>query len=299
MSSLARLAPGQTLAGARWDYRIVNAIKGDNSHQSTVYKAEVHPRTDVSDSPNGPTVIKTASSKNESAMSALGRKCATYRLPGVSSAPCFRKLYDEIDDCTLACEWLETTLGDLRYRPEMRIYAIIKACLNAALASCVVLDDQGYVNTDFKPVNILLSGNETIRITAEVGDLGLVYPSDSVIEVQPYAMRAPEVFLGHSCNGPGPVWAVAATLLCWINPRVWGIWDCPHPVLNEAWCMAKIKRLFPDWELPAPGGRWRTSPSSSEVCQVYESRGGTHVSDLVCRGRDAKSGGAAAAGGPP
>ncbi|KAF7447410.1 hypothetical protein A1F99_088570 [Pyrenophora tritici-repentis] len=57
MSSLARLAPGQTLAGARWDYRIVNAIKGDNSHQSTVYKAEVHPRTDVSDSPNGPCVV--------------------------------------------------------------------------------------------------------------------------------------------------------------------------------------------------------------------------------------------------
>jgi serine/threonine protein kinase len=41
-------------------------------------------------------------------------------------------------------------------------------------------------------------------------------------------------------------------LLCWIRPDVIGITDSPHWLLNAAWCMAKIRRLFPDWELPMP-----------------------------------------------
>jgi hypothetical protein len=51
MSSLARLAPGHVLPGAQWDYRIVKAIKGDNTHRSTVYMAEVLPHADVLESP--------------------------------------------------------------------------------------------------------------------------------------------------------------------------------------------------------------------------------------------------------
>lgn len=51
MSSLARFAPGHTLAGARWDYRIVKGIKGDNTHRSTVYMAEALPHADVPEPP--------------------------------------------------------------------------------------------------------------------------------------------------------------------------------------------------------------------------------------------------------
>lgn len=65
-------------------------------------------------------------------------------------------------------------------------------------------------------------------------------------------MRAPEVFLGQTCTGPSQVWAVAAMLLCWIKPNVLGKADSPHSLVDAAWCMAKIKRLFPDWELPTP-----------------------------------------------
>lgn len=65
-------------------------------------------------------------------------------------------------------------------------------------------------------------------------------------------MRAPEVFVGQPCTGPSQVWAVAAMLLCWIKPNVLGNADSPHPLVDTAWCMAKIKRLFPDWELPTP-----------------------------------------------
>ncbi|RAL00462.1 uncharacterized protein BO80DRAFT_425626, partial [Aspergillus ibericus CBS 121593] len=75
-------------------------------------------------------------------------------------------------------------------------------------------------------------------------------PIGSRWNAQPYAMRAPEVFLGQPCTAPSGVWAIAAMLLCWIKPGILGVWDSPHPFINEAWCMAKIKRLFPHWETP-------------------------------------------------
>jgi serine/threonine protein kinase len=63
-------------------------------------------------------------------------------------------------------------------------------------------------------------------------------------------MRAPEVFLGEPCNGPSQVWAVAAMLLCWIKPGLLGAWGSPLYLINEAWSMAKILRLFPHWKIP-------------------------------------------------
>lgn len=65
-------------------------------------------------------------------------------------------------------------------------------------------------------------------------------------------MRAPEVFLGQACTEPSQLWAIAATLLCWMKPGILGAWDSLHPLINEAWSIAKIKRLFPLWEIPTP-----------------------------------------------
>lgn len=133
-------------------------------------------------------MIKTAPAEDAVAKENLRRELASYHLPEVSSAPCFRRLYDEIDNCTLAGEWLETTLAEMEYRPDACTYALIQLSLDAALTSCVVLDNQNYVNTgitptfenqhmlivlDYKPANILLSGVKTDQITAKVGDLGL------------------------------------------------------------------------------------------------------------------------------
>lgn len=56
-------------------------------------------------------------------------------------------MYDVIDNHTLALEWLDSTLADVKYQPDMRTYAIIKAVLKETLTSCVVLDCQQYVNT--------------------------------------------------------------------------------------------------------------------------------------------------------
>lgn len=192
-------------------------------------------------------IVKTALPDDETASKNLARECQSYRLPGVVSAACFRKMYDIIDNRTIALEWLDTTLADVKYQPDLRTYALIKTVLKEALTSCDILDAQQHVNTgtvfhleglasgltslDYKPANILLSGVETGRIVARVGDLGLgklaafldetdsftdiliVVPVGYLFHAQPYAMRAPEVFLGQACTEQSQVWAVAAMLL--------------------------------------------------------------------------------------
>lgn len=80
----------------------------------------------------------------------------------------------------------------------------------------------------------------------------IVVPVGNLFNAQPCAIRAPEVFLGQACTEPSQVWALSAMLLCWIKPGVLGVWDSPHPLINEAWSMAKIKRLFPYWNIPNP-----------------------------------------------
>ncbi|KAK2764424.1 hypothetical protein FQN54_009118 [Arachnomyces sp. PD_36] len=248
------LAPGRVLQGARWDYRILTPVKGDNTHISTVFKAEVIQRESADTSSRAPqwALVKVALTSDTTAVENIHREHQTYSLPGVASAKCFRKMYDVIDSNTIALEWLNTTLAEVQYQPNMRTYSLIAAVLEVMLTSCVVLEGHKCVNTDYKPANILLSGVETGAVTAKVGDLGLVVPAGSLFNAQPYAMRAPEVFLGEACTEPSQVWAVAAMLLCWIKPGVLGPWNSPHYLVNEAWCMAKIKRLFPHWDIPTP-----------------------------------------------
>ncbi|KAJ5253344.1 hypothetical protein N7505_012007 [Penicillium chrysogenum] len=134
-------------------------------------------------------------------------------------------MYDIIDESTIALEWLDTTLAELKYCPDIH----------------------------YKPANILLSGIQTNPIIAKVADLGLGEQlSRSANLFQPYAMRAREVFLGKACTELSQVWAVAAMLLCWIKPGVLGAWDSPLLLLNDAWSMAKIQRLFAYWEISTP-----------------------------------------------
>ncbi|RDW83624.1 uncharacterized protein DSM5745_03950 [Aspergillus mulundensis] len=262
---MSSLAPGHILQGASWDYRILNPLNGDNTHTSTVLKAEIISRGTerVSSAPQW-AVIKIAPPGDANAMENMNRERQTYRLPGVASSECFRRMYDVIDPSTIALEWMDTTLAEVKYKPDTRTYLLILSLLKAVLASCITLESYSY----YKPANILLSGIETGRITAKVADLGLgeqaaihgkhfinmpkVVPIGNLFNAQPYGMRAPEVFLGHACSAKSQVWAVAAMLLCWIKPGVLGVWDSPHPLLNEAWSMAKIKRLFPLWNLPGP-----------------------------------------------
>ncbi|OQE66662.1 hypothetical protein PENNAL_c0182G01546 [Penicillium nalgiovense] len=256
-NSLARkmssLTSGHVLRGACWNYRVLEPVKGDNTHISAVFKAQIVAR-DSRVVPEVPewALIKVASPSDQNATKNLQREVLTYRLPDVATAKCFRKMYDVIDDSTIALEWLDTTLAEVEYHPDIRTYSLIGTFLRAAFTSCVVLENHRHVNTDYKPANILLSGIRTDRAIAKVGDLGLVVPVGELFNAQPYAMRAPEVFIGNACTEPSQVWAVAAMLLCWIKPGVLGVWDSPHPLINEAWSMAKIQRLFPHWEIPPP-----------------------------------------------
>jgi hypothetical protein len=92
-------------------------------------------------------IVKAALPTEPTTIENIDRERTIYRLAGVSSAACFRQIYDVLHDNTIALEWLDTTLAEVTFQPNMRTYALIKALLKAALQSCIVLDNHGYVNT--------------------------------------------------------------------------------------------------------------------------------------------------------
>lgn len=61
--TMSSLAPGHLLQGAHWDYRIVHAVKGDNTHSSAVFKANVVPRENVHNAPQWFVCITSTASK--------------------------------------------------------------------------------------------------------------------------------------------------------------------------------------------------------------------------------------------
>ncbi|KAI0896252.1 kinase-like domain-containing protein [Annulohypoxylon nitens] len=240
---MSSLASGSIIQGAKWNYRLIREItKGDATHETTVYKATVDPHKNDIKAPQW-AVIKVA--HDEDTKRSMGLELACYRLPKVASTPCFRRMYDVIDDSTIALEWLDNTLLEVEYHPTLENYILIKEVLRAALTSCVILGDQGYVNMDYKPSNILVSQAVNGYITAKVGDFGRVLPAGLYTNV-PYAMRAPEIFLGEKCTPPSQVWAVGAMLLTWMKPSLLGVGGCPRPEIDDFWCLMKMKQLFLD-----------------------------------------------------
>ncbi|EGE83948.2 hypothetical protein BDDG_06893 [Blastomyces dermatitidis ATCC 18188] len=97
--------------------------------------------------------------EHEASLNELQRERDIYRLASVKSAASFRKLYDVSSDSMdmgktdpksiryVAFEWLETTLQDVEYRPDIHTYALIGAVLRTALDSCAILEDKTLVNT--------------------------------------------------------------------------------------------------------------------------------------------------------
>lgn len=63
-------------------------------------------------------------------------------------------------------------------------------------------------------------------------------------------MRAPEVYQGLGCGHRSQIWALAATLSCWIRPGVLGAAGNSIPAFEEGWSIAKLMRLFPGWIVP-------------------------------------------------
>lgn len=166
--SISSLQTGHLLHGAKWDYRIVAAIEGDNTRIRCLQAKVINQREIVFDSPQWfvllyrpcsssetkkttghlrRAVIKRAPPADETATENLDRERRIYLLPGVASATCFRKMWDVIDSRTIALEWMDTTLAATRYQPDMRNYAILKVVLTETLTSCDLLDGQQHVNT--------------------------------------------------------------------------------------------------------------------------------------------------------
>jgi len=52
--TMSSLSPGHILQGTRWNYRILHPVKGDDTHISTVFKAEIISRENTRNAPEGP-----------------------------------------------------------------------------------------------------------------------------------------------------------------------------------------------------------------------------------------------------
>ncbi|KAH6704015.1 kinase-like domain-containing protein [Leptodontidium sp. MPI-SDFR-AT-0119] len=133
-------------------------------------------------------------------------------------------MYDEISEppC-LVFEWMDQTLAEIPPKDHFQIDALYKAVFEAGLNALAALRDENLVHADLKPDNILISGIESHRPIARIGDLRVaVEDGFNEYQVQPFAMRAPEVWQGYSCTHRSEVWSLAATVLAWAKPGILG-----------------------------------------------------------------------------
>ncbi|KAF2787819.1 hypothetical protein K505DRAFT_367024 [Melanomma pulvis-pyrius CBS 109.77] len=243
---------GQVLHGARWNYRLVESLSYPTSN-SHVFKAEIIPPVQ-SKLLEKWAVIKTTS--EEELQRTLKREYDCYMNPAIHSSWNFRTMYDTIkmqgssayeSPDYLAFEWFDCTLKDVSSESHKRNPVLHKSISKAVLGALADLKSQRLVHTDIQSDNILISGLNTPCPVVKLGGLGLTKPEGfSEFPVQPYAVRAPEVWSGLGCFHRSDMWAFAATLFDWISPRVFGTGDMPPHHWPQAWSMAKLERLFPD-----------------------------------------------------
>ncbi|KAL1954272.1 hypothetical protein VTO42DRAFT_1458 [Malbranchea cinnamomea] len=217
---MSSLASGRVLTGAKWNHRIIDALKRDGTHNSTAFRAEVLPEDGVLDVPEW-AFIKTAAPNDPQAREDLKRECEIYLLRNLASNTCFRKMYDVIgspmsmsnsDEGGIpyaAFEWLETTVADITSLPP----------------------------------NILLSGIETDDITAKWETWDSYFGPALASQPGHTPCAPPEVWQCQACTPASQIWALAATSLRWMKPRILGTWDCPNAPDSRAmvWIVSRLE----------------------------------------------------------
>ncbi|KAM3422435.1 hypothetical protein BST61_g2785 [Cercospora zeina] len=203
-------------------------------------------------------IVKTARRGDEASRDDLIREYNTYQVQNVSSSKYIRQLFDVVGDLqelksekcltypSLVLECFDATLQDIPPEPHRQNLTLLHAIIRAVLSSSAALNSENLVNTDIKPDNILVSGLDTNDLTVKLGDLGL--QRGSAYECQPFAMRAPEVWRGLACTRQSEVWALAALLLSWMNPRILGTSGINGYITAPIWSIAKLMQLFPCWK---------------------------------------------------
>ncbi|KAF2811180.1 kinase-like protein [Mytilinidion resinicola] len=265
------LRVGQTLRGSRWDYLLIEAL-GNQTVRSNVFKAEIISRAQCQP-PGKWAVIKTSSEKI--ILKTLKNEYNRHMNPAIRSSKHFRAMYDAVDihnsstnenPYCLAFEWMDCTLKDVCSGSHGRNSALHKNISGAVLGALADLESQQLVHTDIKNDNILISDLDGPSPVVKLGDLGLVRSEGfNRYPLQPFAMRAPEVWSGIGCFHCSDVWAFAVTLFDWIVPCVFGANDMPQGHWQEAWAMAKLLRLFPDSVKVHP-----TDPNYQDYFEIAE-----------------------------
>ncbi|CZS95451.1 hypothetical protein WAI453_011374 [Rhynchosporium graminicola] len=246
---MAILQVAQTITGSKGSYELTRAIV-NGVHRSRVFKAKILYGTD-SVLHGSHVLIKTTTPERRKFLS---QEHDVYCKPAISSSPFVRKLYDKISDppC-LVLEWMDQTLAEVPPETQFRNDALYKAIFEAGLHAVTALYDENLVHADLKPDNILISDITSPEPTVKIGDLGAaVEHGFNEYQVQPYAMRAPEVWQEYRCTHRSEVWSLAATVLAWAKPGILGTPGIKDGVWPDLSCIAKLMRAFPKWAaLPA------------------------------------------------
>ncbi|KAF2134667.1 kinase-like protein [Dothidotthia symphoricarpi CBS 119687] len=197
--------------------------------------------------------VKTSSQKET--LDLLKHEHGCYMNPAIRSSQNIRAMYDAIDvhgsfaskrPYCLAFEWMDCTLKDVCSISHRLDSVLHQSIARAILGALDTLKSQRLVHTDIKNDNILISGLDGSSPVVKLGDLGLVRSEGfNEYPVQPFAMRAPEVWSGIGCFPCSDVWAFAVALFDWISPCTFGINDMPDGHWPQPWAMAKLLRIFP------------------------------------------------------
>ncbi|MCJ1259168.1 hypothetical protein MMC24_007004 [Lignoscripta atroalba] len=234
---------GQVFRGGKGKYELLEHLKG-----SSVFKARVlsNPSTQ-----GEWAVVKCAVTKDE--QTALKREYRNYGISEIASCPYIRTLYDTVrpdedsgDPPCLVFEWMDLDLRSVpanQFRGDPRLPKIVSKAVLSALKRFKRLNA---VHTDININNIYLSDIDGPAPIAKVGDLGnLITEGSTKQRGQSLPCRAPEVWQGLGCQHSSDIWSLGVTLARQLSPQpIFGPHDKIIEGFTEAWCIAKIIRLF-------------------------------------------------------
>ncbi|KAK4239538.1 hypothetical protein C8A03DRAFT_32397 [Achaetomium macrosporum] len=180
----------------------------------------------------------------------LKREFNAYPYPSIKKSPHIRSMYDWINDYKTPASFGHQDAFEAAAEKEP--FCLVLEWLDEPLSK---LDPAIYRHN---PAFMAALFEGMLGGVKDIGTAGLIWTAGedgyNKADLQPLAMRAPEVFNGWGCFHTSNVWSIGTTVLCWLKQYILG----PHDnklgsLFDEAWCMAKIIRLFEKYKGTMPG----------------------------------------------
>ncbi|KAF1954996.1 hypothetical protein CC80DRAFT_110117 [Byssothecium circinans] len=253
---------GKFLTGGKYTYKLVERLQLNQTVLSTVWKAEILNNSRYQ-RPAKWAIIKTATAKRQRW---LRREREAFDRRAIYQSRHIRSLYDEINQdisengfhgntaafeeavqsnpYCLVLEHFDVPLSALDPAKYKDNPVFMAALFEGMLGGVKDIGLTKNVWTDCKPDNVLCSNVDGRMPIVKISDMGLCQPDVfDQVQMQPLAMRAPEVWAGYGCRHVSDVYSVGSTIISWLQPGVLGPHDVKPPIFADAWCIAKMIKL--------------------------------------------------------